>query len=238
MLRHPLYKKLSDRTVAIMLAMLLTVLILPVPAKAAVDAEMQQSLVQFFNNGVSMRGATAELIEVEHWPEATGAMRWSLPALNFGHPARLSMIAEQNGKRWYVPVRLHWWATAVVLNEAVPARSLLTKGMLKATRTDIAGHNGNWWKHASELVGMRTTRALHTGDVILASYVRRPPLIKRGDLVSIVLDTGRISIRTEGKALRTAGRGDQLLVQNLRSKEVIQAIAEDRGVVRVDMRGI
>jgi len=238
MLRHPCIEKLTDKAVAAVLAMLLTVLILPVPASAAADSGMQQSLSRFFDHGVALRGATAELIKVERWPDAKGAMRWSLPNVSFGHPSRLSMIAEQNGKRWYVPVRVHWWAKAVTINVSIPARSLLSKGMLKLIRTDIANHSGQWWNDASDVDGMRTTRPLHKGDVIFSSYVRRPPLIKRGDIVTIMLDTGSIRIRTEGKALRQASRGDRLLVQNMRSNETIQAIAEGRGLVRVNIQGI
>jgi len=216
---------------------LLPAMSLPAFAFAAPDSALQRSLTSFFKHGVVVRGASAELIEVVRWPETRGAVRWSLPISLHGHPRRLSLIAERQGKRWYVPVRVHWWATAIVMDRAISARSLLSYDMLKKTRTDIAGHNGQWIEHASELVGMRLTRRMNKGDMIQSNFVKRPPLIKRGDLVVILLDMGNLHVRAEGKALRTASRGDRIMVRNLHSHEVLQAVAERSGIVRVQLRG-
>jgi len=240
--RHlPLWKAMfeqtSKRLLMLVIAMLLPVLSLPTFALAATDSAMQQSLRSFFNNGVVVRGASAELIQVERWPNAQGTIRWSLPTSLNGHPKRLSLIAEQGNKRWYVPVRVHWWAVAVVMNKSISARSLLTADMLKKIRTDVAGHNGPWVEQISELTGMRLTRRMNKGDLVLANVVKRPPLIKRGDLVQIIIDIGYLHVRAEGKALRSAHRGERILVKNLRSKEVLQAVVEQAGAVRIHMRG-
>jgi len=232
-----MFAKTSKRLLMLVIAMLLPVFSLPTFALAAPDSAMQQSLQSFFNNGVVVRGASAELIQVERWPNTQGAIRWSLPAAVNGHPKRLSLIAEQGNRRWYVPVRVHWWAMAIVMNKNISARSLLTTDMLKKIRTDIAGHNSPWVEQISELTGMRLTRRLNKGDVVLATSVKRPPLIKRGDMVQIILDLGHLHVRAEGKALRSAHRGERILVKNLRSKEVIQAIVEQAGAVRIQLRG-
>ncbi len=237
MLRHPCSKRWTERLLVLCLLALLPALSLPAYASAEPDTALQRSLTSFFKHGVVVRGASAELIRVERWPTATGAVRWSLPISLHAHPRRFSLIAEQGGKRWYIPVRVRWWATAIVLNRAVSARSLLTLNMLKKTRSDIAGHSGQWIENANELVGMRLNRRMDKGDVVLSNFVKRPPLIKRGDLVQIILDLGHLHVRTEGKALRTASRGDRILVKNLRSHEIVQAIAENSGTVRIIMRG-
>ncbi len=232
MLRHPCLKRWIERLLLCLLA-LLPALSLPANAMAEPDTALQRSLTSFFKHGVVVRGASAELIRVERWPATSGAVRWSLPIAMHAHPKRFSLIAEQGGKRWYVPVRVHWWATAIVLNQAVSARTLLTLSMLKKTRSDIAGHSGQWLEHANQLAGMRLNRRMDKGEVVLSNFVKRPPLIKRGELVRILLDIGGLHVRTEGKALRTANRGDRILVKNLRSHEIVQAIAEASGTVRI-----
>jgi len=235
MFRHPLSKTLS--LAALLLTVLLPAFVLPTSSLAAPDSAMQQSLKKFFDNGLVVRDATAELIRVETWPQTSGVVRWSLPNRLHGHPKRFSLIAEQGKKRWYVPVRVHWWANAIVMKKAVPARSLLTQDMITKTRTDIAGHSGHWWEETSSLLGMRLTRPLAKNDVILASYVKQPPLIKRGEIVQIILEVGRLRLRAQGKAMRSASKGERLLVKNMRSKEIIQATAENRGTVRVHING-
>ncbi len=217
----------------------LLMLFLPLPALAA-DAAAEQSLKRFFERGIHWQGATAELIAVERWPDVRGPLTWQLPRLH-GHPKRLSLIARKgqgaNVRRWYVPVRVHWWSKVVVATSTLPARSLLSIGMMTLKRVDIAGHHGKTFRSAQSLAGMRLIRPIHAGEAILSTQVRRPPMIRRGDPVQIVLDAGPIHVRTAGKALRTAARGDALLVQNLRSGQVLRAVAESPQLVRVSMAG-
>jgi len=239
---HPLCEVMlattSRRLLMLVITVLLPVLSLPTFALATSDSVMQQSLQNFFHNGVVVRGATAELIRVERWPNAQGEIRWSLPLSLRRHPKRFSMIAEQGSKRWYIPVRVHWWATAIVMNKDIPARSLLTHDMLKRTRTDIAGHSGYWVRQKNDATGMRLTRRMHQGDLLLSNHMKRPPLIKRGDIVTIILDVGGLHLRTQGKAMRSASRGQRVQVKNLRSQEVVQAVVEGAGAVRVLYRGV
>ena len=237
-LTEGVFEKTSKRLLMLIIAMLLPVLSLPAFALAASDSAMQQSLQSFFNNGVVVRGASAELIRVERWPAAKGEIRWSLPLSLRGHPKRFSLIAEQGGKRWYVPVRVHWWAMAIVMDKDIPARSLLIESMLKRIRTDIAGHSGHWTRQKTDVVGMRLTRRMHKGDLLLSNHMKRPPLIQRGDLVTMIIDFGGLHVRTQGKAMRSAGQGQRLMVKNLRSQQVVQTIVEGAGSVRVVFRGV
>jgi len=212
----------------------------PQPARAGGSAA-EASLKQFFARGVEVNGARAELIAVNHWPATAGRLHWSLPRLA-GHPARFSLIAEQgrgqNLRRWYVPVRVHWWAQAVVARRNLPARSLLDPSMLTTKRTDIAGHADIWWRKPAYLAGMRLMRPIQEGETIFSQYVRQMPMIRRGDLVTILIDTGRLRVSAEGEALRSAGRGERVLVRNIRSHQTVQAVAEQKGVVRIRLAGV
>lgn len=220
----------------LLLSLCLPLLTMQIQAAEA-DKMMQQSLYAFFNHGVVVQGATAELAGVDHWPEARGTMHWSLPLSLYGHPGRFSLIAEQGARRWYVSVRVHWMAEAIVTRKNIPARTLLTMDMMTKSRTDIAGHSGNWWNDARELAGMRLNRPLAAGAMIQSNQVTMPPLVKRGDTVTIILEAGGLHIRTEGTALRSAVAGERIMVRNMRSQEIIQAVVEKAGLVRVSLNG-
>jgi len=214
-------------------AMLLT----PALAIGAPDMAMRQSLQSFFSHGVVLHGATAELVRVERWPNTSGRLDWSMPDLVHGHPGRFSLIATQGGQRWYVAVRVRWMTTAIVMRQNASARSLLTQAMMEKKRTDIAGLSGAWWQDAGALVGMRLTRPMAEGDVILSDTVKKPPLIKRGDIVTIQLDAGGVHILSRGLAMRTARQGERILVKNLNSNGLIQATAVRADLVRVSLNG-
>jgi len=197
---------------------------------------LEESLHDFFQHGIYYQGAKAELVSVKRWPDTKGAVRWSLPRMN-RHTARLSLIAEQGKgrsvRRWYVPVQLHWWANVVTVRQELPVRSLLQASMLQVERKDIAGHIGTFWSSKGDLQGMRLTRPLHAGAVVFSHMVKRPPLIQRGDRITILAGNDSFSVRAKGKALKAANMGERILVQNMRSKQRVQAIVVGAHTVRV-----
>ncbi len=220
---------------------MLAALALFAPGAHAADAALERSLHAFFDRGVVVAGARAELISVQRWPDTRGAARWSLPSLR-GHPAQLFLTAEQgrgsHTRRWYVPVRVHWWARAVVAREDIPARTVLSPSMLTIQRTDIAGRMGRWWQRPADLAGMRVSRPIVRGEVVSSTAVRRLPLIQRGREVTILASQGGVRVTALGKALRSANAGEFVQVRNLRSKRIIQARVLDAHTVRVELGGV
>lgn len=218
------------------LTALVLLLSLSALAEAEPDQAMQDSIRHYFGQGVYLDGARAELVEVMRWPDTVGKMRWRLPELT-NHPVRLSLIAEQGEgqslRRWYVPVRLNWWAQAVVAKRDLPVRSNLMPDMLDTARVNIAGHSGSWWEKKHELEGTRLTRPLQAGDAIYASYVHRPKLIRRGDQVTMIANYGTLQVTAVGKALRSASIGDRIAVRNIKSKQVVQGIVASASAVHV-----
>jgi len=216
-------------------ALIMVAMFYPMPLWASA---LEKSLNDFFAQGIHYQGATAELIQVDRWPNTKGALRWRMPMVS-RHTKRVSLIAEQGTgtslRRWYVPVQLRWWANVVSVRQELPARTLLQSSMLQVQRRDIAGHMGVWWKKTTELVGMRLTRPLHTDDVVFSNTVRRPPLIKRGDRVTMIVGNGSFSVRTTGKAMKAAGLGERVLVQNMRSKKRVEGIVVDAHTVRIQI---
>lgn len=199
---------------------------------------LEKSLNDFFAQGIHYQGAKAELIQVDRWPNTKKALRWRMPIVS-RHAKRVSLIAEQGTgtslRRWYVPVQLRWWANVVSVRQELPARTLLQSSMLQVQRRDIAGHMGVWWKEVVKLEGMRLTRPLHAEDVVFSNAVRRPPLIKRGDRVTMIVGNGSFLVRAAGKAMKSAGLGEKILVQNMRSKKRVEAIVVDAHTVRVQI---
>jgi len=197
---------------------------------------LEKSLNDFFKQGIYYQGARAELVQVMRWPDVQGAVHWKLPRIN-RHVVQLSLIAEQGEgrrvRRWYVPVQLHWWANVVTVRQELPARSLLQVSDLHVERKDIAGHVGTFWHSKDDLQGMRLTRPLHAGDVVFSHMVKRPPLIQRGDRITILAGNAAFSVRAEGKAMKAASMGERILVQNMRSKQRVQAIVLDAHTVQV-----
>lgn len=86
---------------------------------------------------------------------------------------------------------------------------------------------------AAALVGRVGRRPLRAGVPILASDVRRPVLVARGSLVTMVLEAASLSLTARGRALEDAGDGDAVRVSNLQSGQIV--VGTVTGVGRVDI---
>ena len=225
------------------LCILITFLFSPAlgATEPTVDAELQQSLAAFFAAKPTLHGASAELVNVQRWPNIQGKVRWSLPTLRF-LPKRVSLIAEQgHGKhkrRWYVPVHVKWMKNVITLKHNVSARSMLDRSMLIKQRKNIAGLRGQVWSDAADVEGLQTLRSLQKGSVVVSSYVKRPPLIQRGDIVTILVEVAGIKVRAEGVALKSGRKGDRMLVKNIRSNQTVHSIVQDAHTVAVHIGGV
>lgn len=206
-----------------------------------VDTQLQNSLAAFFAAKPSAHGAIAKLKSITHWPNIKGKARWSLPKLRF-LPKRVSLIAEQGyGKslrRWYVSANIKWMRQVVVLNKDISARSMLDKSMLTKKWKNIAGLRGQTWSNIHDVIGLKTLRNMRRDDVIISTVVKRPPLIKRGDRVTILVELNGIKVRAEGIALKSGSQGDRMLVQNISSKQTLHSIIKDAHTVSIPMGGV
>jgi flagella basal body P-ring formation protein FlgA len=224
-------------------AAILALLLCSQPALAAdaKDASLQGSLKAFFAQGIHLQGATAALADMPQLPNAKGPVHWSMPPTQY--PAsHLALIAEQshNGQvqRWYVPVHLHWWVDAVVAESNLQVSSLLSPDLLQHARVDVADHAGFWWTHVNDLTGMRLTRSIRSGQPIFNSDVQRPPLVRYGDEVNLIAIIGGIRVTALGKVLDTASKGDSVMVQNMSSKQTVQAIIVNKNTARIMLGGV
>jgi len=226
-----------------MLKTLVLLLLLPsvLHAADAQQSDAEKSLAAFFATQPSAHGAIAKLVSMPKLPVVHGELHWSLPRLHF-LPQRISLIAETGqGKqlrRWYINTHVRWMANVVSLKQDISARTMLDQSMLTITHTDIAGLRGQTWSSIADVVGLKSLRNLRKNQVVLSTQFKRPPLITRGDSVSILAEVSGIKVRAAGIALKSGSRGDRMLVKNIRSKQTLQSIVQDAHTVSVFTGGV
>jgi len=74
-----------------------------------------------------------------------------------------------------------------------------------------------------ELIGKEARQAIQAGDVVFADQVQSPVLIKRGELVTVMAQSGGIRVRTTARALHDGAHGELVQVESLASKEKFDA---------------
>lgn len=82
---------------------------------------------------------------------------------------------------------------------------------------------------------LRARASLMKGDVLTLRNVEREILIRRGQDVRMVLQSGPLRITTRGKARHDGSLGDAIEVSNVRSGKILKATVVNRGMVRVEL---
>lgn len=79
---------------------------------------------------------------------------------------------------------------------------------------------------SAELLGKRLKRSLRKGDVFERSAVAFPPMVKRGELVTITVQKGALTVTAKGLAQQNGDAGDMIRVRNISSqKDLICKVA-------------
>jgi flagella basal body P-ring formation protein FlgA len=70
--------------------------------------------------------------------------------------------------------------------------------------------------------------------VVTGPMIETPPLVRRGDSVTIVAEAGAMRVTAAGEARQKGGRGDRIAVVNLDSRRTIYAQVIDGRTVAVN----
>jgi flagellar basal body P-ring formation protein FlgA len=86
---------------------------------------------------------------------------------------------------------------------------------------------------ANTIVGLEARRTLSAGQPIYGQDVQRPLMVKRNQMITLVLSRSGLAIATSGKALNDGSLGSIVRVQNISSKQIIEGEVAADGVVRI-----
>lgn len=82
---------------------------------------------------------------------------------------------------------------------------------------------------ADQMIGMVARRPLRAGTAASLRDISSPEVIRAGDLVEVSWSDGYVTLTMQGRAMKSAARGQSLPVQNSASKKVVEAIATGPG---------
>ena len=140
-------------------------------------------------------------------------------------------------KPWslYVPVSIAAYGEVVVANRSMARGTLLSEDDLQVVEQDLAGLPFGYLTDTGEVDGTQLKRPVTAGTVLTPMMLEAPRLVRRGQRVTLLAQTGGIEIRMVGKALADGTSGERVRVRNLSSKRVVEGTVISPGVVQVAM---
>ncbi|MDV5171148.1 flagellar basal body P-ring formation chaperone FlgA [Photobacterium rosenbergii] len=144
----------------------------------------------------------------------------------------VSVLVRCEPLNWqlYVPVRVQQVLERVVAKAPLPRGSVISAADITVEQVELRRQRGASFASPEQLIGSKVKRPVRLGEIILASDIC---LVCRNDAVLIKAGNDGLSIITEGKALSDGSLGEQIRVQNNRSKKVITGVVSAVGEVTV-----
>jgi flagellar basal body P-ring formation protein FlgA len=106
-------------------------------------------------------------------------------------------------------------------------------GDIQLVRTNIAAHPDRYVMQRDQVVGKKLLCSIGPNQPISLRDLENPPLIKRGDPVTIFFQQEGVRLSTKGEAKGNGGQGDRIRIKNIDSKRNVLCQVVDSQTVEV-----
>lgn len=159
----------------------------------------------------------------------------------------VTVIAGDGNRRLTIPARAQAWQQQVVVTRAVAPRQVIRDEDVVERRTLVDSLPGDPLLTRAQAVGQQAARELKPGTVLTTRLVEAMPLVKSGQLVTVVASQGAVRVRTVARALDNGAYGQAIRVRNEATRDIVRvtvtgpqeatvtaAVDEERTVARSD----
>jgi flagella basal body P-ring formation protein FlgA len=120
-----------------------------------------------------------------------------------------------------------------VPNRLISAGDVIAADDLEWQAVHLTRLSGNSLTDAEQLVGRMANRPLKAGQILRTSDVAVSPVIRKNDLIRLVVKTGQMTLTVQGKALQDAALGQTVRVVNTNSNRQLTGTVIDAGTVAI-----
>jgi flagella basal body P-ring formation protein FlgA len=122
----------------------------------------------------------------------------------------------------------------LVAARSMPRHHVIEPEDVRLVRANLSEVGNTAASDPEQLVGMRTRTALGMGEAVELRALERAPLIKRGEIVTMVCNQGEMKITARGEAQQTGYLGSRIKLTNLASKRPVFGRVLPNGDVMVE----
>lgn len=148
---------------------------------------------------------------------------------------RISIIFSVDGKvrkNMSVHGRFEALAPVAVATVQLAKGTLIEENHVTMVTKDITKFSAPCLNPA-ELKGKIVTRTIRQGALIEMSAVQQPAVIRKGEMVKIVLNRGNLFLSTQGVAKSNGAMNEMIKVQNVNSNKILNCRVSAAGIVEV-----
>ncbi|MGA7827556.1 MAG: flagellar basal body P-ring formation chaperone FlgA [Geobacteraceae bacterium] len=143
-------------------------------------------------------------------------------------------VNDQLVRNISIPVEVEALTDMVVARYPLPRGTVVAANDVSLQKRDVAEVSGKVTFNLSDVLGKRVRIPIRANTPVRSDYLERVPLVKNGQVVTIVAENGALRVTATGMARGTGAEGDLIMVQNMNSKKTVQARVVDSGTVAVN----
>jgi len=138
-------------------------------------------------------------------------------------------------KRILVTADIEVSAEVVVTKRPLRRYRRITEDDIEMREKNLEELSPNVILDYEEVLGKRAKRNISANRVLRSDLIEFPPLVKRGDVVQIIAESGGLRITALGMVKQREGRrGERIRIENIDSKKSLYGLVLDAKTVRVD----
>ena len=154
---------------------------------------------------------------------------------------RFRAVVSFDGAEHSVPDKTFTGRAYLSVDAIVPANIIdrgatITSSDVKVVRMPRSRVSNSAHSEMNAVVGMAAKKQLTPGRAIMRSDIEPPKLVRRNSAVTIVYRAGGMVLKTKGRALADAARGETISIENTQSKRRFEAEVTSTGIVTVSGR--
>lgn len=149
----------------------------------------------------------------------------------------LQVLCYVNGRieqRIWVNTKIAVLVDVVVTKGSLGRYQPITAEDIDLQQMDLADLPSDVIQDSEAVIGKRTVRAIPANTVLRSDVVELPPLVRRGDIVTLVAESDSLKVTALGEVRKTGRLGERIQVINVDSRKVLYGRVIDAKTVKVE----
>jgi flagella basal body P-ring formation protein FlgA len=146
----------------------------------------------------------------------------------------LCYVNGQVEQKVWVNTKIEAMLDVVVTKRALGRYQPITDEDLGLQSMDLADLASDVILDPEAVIGKRTVRAIPADTVLRSDLVELPPLVRRGDIVTLLAESESLKVTTLGEVRKTGRLGERIQVINLDSRKVLYGRVIDAKTIKVE----
>jgi len=121
-----------------------------------------------------------------------------------------------------------------VAAKKIARNEILAPELVSVEERLIDRNSGQLTDEGQSIYNYESTQVINAGEIITSRMIRNPPLVRRGQFVTLQIRSGHVTLNAEGIAKKDGVLGQKIPVEHSGTGKRVFALVESEGLVVLD----